>query len=910
MAATVRPVGLCSDEVSQRISRESIEANWGSGAMLKRAGLLKACLLGAVLNASALFGGNAFAQQGCCEGGNATGANAWTEGNATSAQWPPNPPPAPVNFIALPTKAPPPSVESGPYWWTHGEIELGGRFFINDPNQNGSLRGNVGTADVYFGQHSLAKYYEYAIVPPGAFGGGHVAAGSRDGLYQVDLWANNVASNFAGFSDQSYLLTASKAGEHYFWFSWDQSPHIYSTSAQTPYLGIGTSALTLPVSGLTTMAQLVPFLHQQNIGINRDTASAGYRWTPPDPSRPEGYAWDFNADYSHMDRTGSQVAGIVGLMPLNTTRTSSAAIQVPAPVDDTTQNFGANGEYAGISPWGEKFTFKVAYAGSLYDDHIANYTVQNPFCTGTTCASTGAGTSPHNQSPFAQISTPPSNESHGISATLAADLPWQSRFVGTFDYTRMTQDATFQAMTDNPNANISPFGGLPWNQVNFGFINGNLGDPTSSLNGRINTFLSNNVLTTKITPELTQKLTYRYYDFDNQTPQIAFPCWVSVDQAGPLGTSITPAAPCGAAGGGFAAAEKAISSLTMQYTKQNAGYDLNWRPLPQWNFNGAFGYERYDYTRVDYSATNEYSGKLSVDWKPVNWLTVRASGYVADRRVDIHDYVDFVQNIQFPTIISPSGTPFPVSTTSWFYSPGYQQFMFDNRVQTKVNLAVDVVAFRGVTITPTFKYQNDNYGINPLNEDGINYNHQTSAGVDVGWVISPDLSVAASYYWEYYNLNMYNNPSGSPPFTGPVVTFDQEHVNTVTGSVSYAAIPGKLNFDVRYAVSMGVDQQTCLQCSPAYPNDTTLFQRLDATAIYKFDPDWVHQMGFAGDVKFKLRYTWERNAVNNWQNDSLAPFTPFLNGTGAIPTSSFLWLAYDNPNYNAQMIAASLIASW
>ena len=69
-------------------------------------------------------------------------------------------------------------------------------------------------------------------------------------------------------------------------------------------------------------------------------------------------------------------------------------------------------------------------------------------------------------------------------------------------------------------------------------------------------------------------------------------------------------------------------------------------------------------------------------------------------------------------------------------------------------------------------------------------------------------------------------------------------------------------------------------------------------------------MGFAGDVKFKLRYTWERNAVNNWQNDLIAPFTPFLNGTGAIPTSSFLWLAYDNPNYNVQMIAGSLIASW
>ena len=67
-----------------------------------------------------------------------------------------------------------------------------------------------------------------------------------------------------------------------------------------------------------------------------------------------------------------------------------------------------------------------------------------------------------------------------------------------------------------------------------------------------------------------------------------------------------------------------------------------------------FGYERYDYTRTDYNTTNEYSGKLSADWKPVNWLTVRASGYFADRRVDTHDYFDFVRDIQFPIIISPS----------------------------------------------------------------------------------------------------------------------------------------------------------------------------------------------------------------------------------------------------------------
>ena len=59
--------------------------------------------------------------------------------------------------------------------------------------------------------------------------------GSSDGLYQLDFWANNVGANFGGFSDQSYMLTASKVGEHYLTIQLDQTPHIYSTSAQTPW---------------------------------------------------------------------------------------------------------------------------------------------------------------------------------------------------------------------------------------------------------------------------------------------------------------------------------------------------------------------------------------------------------------------------------------------------------------------------------------------------------------------------------------------------------------------------------------------------------------------------------------------------------------------------------------------------
>jgi len=97
----------------------------------------------------------------------------------------------------------------------------------------------------------------------------------------------------------------------------------------------------------------------------------------------------------------------------------------------------------------------------------------------------------------------------------------------------------------------------------------------------------------------------------------------------------------------------------------------------------------------------------------------------------------------------------------------------------------------------------------------------------------------------------------------------------------------------------------CGNCQGQFPNDTTWFERLDATATYKFDPSFVNQqLGFKGDIRAKLRYTWEHNYVSNWQNDTLAPFTDIPGLTNA------LWLGYDNPNYNVHMFAASLIATW
>ena len=109
----------------------------------------------------------------------------------------------------MPVKAPAVVVVDTP-WWTHGFVEVGGRGFLNNPTYGGHI---------FQGQGSLAKYYEYSTVKPGPFGDFNFAAGSKDGLYEIDAWGKNV-----GYSDQRYDAYLSKAGEQYFNFMWDQTP--------------------------------------------------------------------------------------------------------------------------------------------------------------------------------------------------------------------------------------------------------------------------------------------------------------------------------------------------------------------------------------------------------------------------------------------------------------------------------------------------------------------------------------------------------------------------------------------------------------------------------------------------------------------------------------------------------------
>jgi MtrB/PioB family decaheme-associated outer membrane protein len=549
--------------------------------------------------------------------------------------------------------------------------------------------------------------------------------------------------------------------------------------------------------------------------------------------------------------------------------------QVPAPVADTTQNYGLSSEYAGTSPWGQKFNVKLGYGGSTYTDDLQSYTVENPFCTtgALSCYPTGFASAP-----LARMSLWPDNQANTFTGTVGAELPLKSRYMATVSYEMMRQNQAFLPFTVNPNTGVLINGQNPASTSAL---------PAAGLNGAINTLLVNNVLTTQLTSDIKSKATYRYYTYDNATPEIKFPNWISND--------ITPAS--------FLFSVAPVSSLSISYTRQNAGEEVTWRPTPQWNLGAAVGYERYDWTRADATATNELSNKAFVDWMPTAYLTARASWLYGERRYETYDYLNLVATTQWPT---------PGASTR--YHTALRQFYLDNRERNKGQFSLAIALMRGLTLTPTVGILNDDYQIDST-ELGLTRNHSMHTGAELTYVLNPNTSFLFSYMHDRYDQQLRTSIVSDGIKLTPANTYSSEikdYADTFMGAVNYAVIPDKLDLRLSYTLAISSDSQPVvfgngtLPATGQYPSVSTTWQRFDATARYKFDADDVRRLGWNGDVYAKLYYAWERNGATNWQNDLMQTYMYSVSSS----TGYMTWLAYDNPNYSVQLLAASLAFSW
>ena len=323
-------------------------------------------------------------------------------------------------------------------WYFTGKLDVGVRTYIERP-PSGFGYDPAGDFLLPTQTDSRAKFEEYRDIPPGLFLDWiYLEAGSNNGVYNVDVWGKDVAED-----DQRFGFDFAQNGFQYLTLGWDQTPHLYSTSAKSLFSGVGTTDLTVSnnvqallqplwanagnsnAAGLAARQAINNIVntnatHIDEIGTRRDTFSFGYRITPT----PE---WDFKVAYAHQDRTGTKP----GTLNYNAgTSFPSNVIAVPVPVDDTTQTPKASGEYAGAGPWG-RYSFQMAYLGSIYTDNLTQLNVENPFGQTGGVINFGPGT--------LRAPLPPSNQAHSFTASGATQLPvFNSRFTTVNQFSRWT----------------------------------------------------------------------------------------------------------------------------------------------------------------------------------------------------------------------------------------------------------------------------------------------------------------------------------------------------------------------------------------------------------------------------------------------------------------------------------------
>ncbi len=837
-----------------------------------------------------------------------------------------------------------------------GYLDAGARVFITKPGTDP--------------KDSAAKYNQYGKKTDGyTFSAVGFGVSKKDGSMTVEFMGKNLNAN-----NQAMELDIAKPGSVYLDLGWSQSPNTRSNTAQTVFSGVGGRNLIVPDSMVQSLYQgifnstnpgagnyatsvaansTVPVTnqtlsgtsyvpkgcllpgqsgtlacaagvtpvqttilnneHRINLGIMRDSKEANYRWTLDEK-------WNVSINFSNEHRWGVQEQGV-----LFSTSTSTPMAAVPMLVDDTTRNTSMTVEYSGKSAWDKKWNFSLKYANSVYENSFSSYTVENPFgglgspagASYSRCPVASATTT-SNCYGIAQMGVTPSNQANMVSSQLGVDLPGfrNNRFMSTLQYNSMTQNQAFIPMTINPAATYTVYNSNAPTTYNASTM------PRNSLNGQITTMLSNNVLSTQLTTDIKNKMTYRFYSSDNNTPPLTLTSWVLND------VNITTGAAANASAGIGNGSYAPHTTLFSSYAKVNASDEVNWRATSWLNVGMNAGWEQYRYSQYAANITNEYTGKVFAKIEPSDWLSVRMTNTYARRRYDNYDWQLYIGNImQVGTV---GGTP----ATGLKENPYLVDYNIANRDRNIGNIYVDLsTPVKGLTLTPTAGVRWDEFPVDPVisrqnkYQLGIKYDHTWNAGLEAAYVLNSSVNLSLSYNRETIAQKLLGTSSAANEST-LYSTNMGEVVHTLTAGLDYQIIPDSLNFKLSGTHMLGNDtwltgaMPGCLanngagtSCgivspgNPAYTPSKTSFDRIDAKLRYKIGTDYLNMM-MVKEAYFQLHYAYELNRVKDWQTDGAVPYMYSTLNSSTVGFKDMIFLAGTNPNYHAQVLVGSFIVKW
>lgn len=477
-------------------------------------------------------------------------------------------------------------------------------------------------------------------------------------------------------------------------FDYRQIPNNGFRDGMTPYQGLGSGVLTLPSNwaiangsnntrGFLNLGEnLRPF--EMRTERKSFTLSYALKVAPN---------WKMAIDFRHDDKDGKRDAwGVIGHG-----LTSARSVEIPAPVDWTTDNIELMFHYAS----GRLRLGGGVYA-SFFNNGTSSLTWQNAFGKVGNWAPgiaypDGSG----------RMALEPDNSYLQFKGYGSLNLGSATRLTGDLAWGRMEQDDAFLPYTVNA-ALAAP---VPL--------------PRENANAQIDVTRLGLRLTSRLARRLSLVANYRYENRDNSTPRLAY------DYIGGDSENQKPVL-------------DSRINLPYSYKRQKADLLLNWKAMRGLSLKGGVEWNDHsrDYTEVEDS--DEIAWLAGIRWTSMQTLSARLDYRYSDRNVD-----EYVHNAPF----LDSHLPGAVAPDEWQNHPWQRKYNLTDRTRDELRGRLDWFPVSGISLGLTGSTWEDDYGEGIF---GLNRAEATSWSFDAAYNPGSGLVLSGFYTRENWKTRQSN----------------------------------------------------------------------------------------------------------------------------------------------------------
>jgi MtrB/PioB family decaheme-associated outer membrane protein len=699
---------------------------------------------------------------------------------------------------------------------------------------------------------------------------------NRNGRY-LELRGTDVSRD-----DQSIGLRAGRFGRWALDVDWDETPHLLSNKAQTPFIDRGDGLFVVPATVPITFKKLATSgpdapgvlasdaliaafledtLHPVALGTQRDRGTARLEYQGLE-------ALDLGLIYTSDRRSGSKVGyGPIGDRPPRTLN-----VQLAEPVDFHTQDVTFQADLAR-----EHYQVGFSYLYSAFENENDIFTWQNLFAT----PQPGADFDVWDRavSAFGRRPLSPDNSFQSANLTFGIEAPLEGRLTATAAYGILEQDETL----------------LPYS-----FAESILVDPTlprATADAEMNTTHLNVAYTFNPASRVNVNAFYRSYDLDNETPQDRW-WYVTQDTSNLNGTR---------------SFKNKRVNLAYEYDTQNLGADALVR-LGFWRSTLGLGYEREEIGRSFREAdTSEDKVKLQWRARPSDRLSLRLGYRFGDRAAEGFD--GFVNQASYWYAPAEAGTDQDNPQFTFTNHPDMVRHDVSDRERHQLDLVATLTGGELYVLSANARYRTDNFDSDvrptqPLLGTGLPDEAAATPGDQLGlldddrWQVGLDafFTPSAPLSWNVFvnyeqaeslqrslefNENNKQNPSAVAtaelgPWTraGSQWTADFDDRVTVLGlGATYVVTPDRVTLRLDSSASRGeidIDYGgfgvTNFDGTPFPDNHQFAFRTPPTVRHHQYVADLSLELRVSPDLDLTVGYLYDRYTIRDWQQEDNTPW--------------------------------------